>query len=72
MLHDPRFNSSLMDLTGNHHFKVFPRPGQMLIFPGGCERTDKQFRDLFAVSGWRLNRIIPTAAADSIIEGVPA
>jgi len=45
---------------------------QMLIFPGGCERTDKQFRDLFAASGWRVNRIIPTAAADSIVEGVPA
>lgn len=45
---------------------------QMLIFPGGCERTDKQFRELFAASGWRLNRIIPTAAAESIMEGVPA
>jgi hypothetical protein len=45
---------------------------QMLIFPGGCERTEKQFRDLFAKAGWRLGRIIPTAAADSIVEGVPA
>ncbi len=45
---------------------------QMLIFPGGRERTEKQFRDLFAASGWKLNRIIPTAATDSIVEGVPA
>jgi len=45
---------------------------QMLIFPSGCERTEKQFRDLFAASGWRLKRIIPTAASDSIMEGVPA
>jgi hypothetical protein len=45
---------------------------QMLIFPGGRERTEKQFRDLFAASGWQLNRIIPTAALDSIVEGVPA
>ena len=45
---------------------------QMMIFPSGCERTEKQFRDLFAASGWRLNRIIPTAAPDSIVEGVPA
>ena len=45
---------------------------QMLIFPSGCERTEKQFRDLFAASGWQLNRIIPTAASDSIVEGVPA
>ena len=45
---------------------------QMLIFPGGCERTEEQFRELFAAAGWRLNRIIPTAAPDSIVEGVPA
>lgn len=45
---------------------------QMLIFPSGCERTEKQFRELFAAAGWKLNRIIPTAAADSIVEGVPA
>jgi hypothetical protein len=45
---------------------------QMLIFPGGCERTEKQFRDLFVAAGWQLRRIIPTAAADSIVEGVPA
>jgi len=44
---------------------------QMLIFPGGCERTEKQFCDLFAAADWRLNRIIPTAAADSIVEGIP-
>ncbi len=45
---------------------------QMLIFPSGCERTEKQFRDLFAAAGWQLSRIIRTAAADSIVEGVPA
>jgi hypothetical protein len=45
---------------------------QMLIFPGGCERTEKQFRDLLTAAGWRINRIIPTAAVDSIVEGVPA
>ena len=45
---------------------------QMLIFPGGSERTEKQFRDLFAAAGWELRRIIPTAASDSIVEGFPA
>ena len=45
---------------------------QMLIFPGGCERTEKQFRELFAASGWRLNRVIPTSAIESIVEGIPA
>ncbi len=45
---------------------------QMMVFPSGCERTEKQFRDLFASAGWRLTRIIPTAAQDAIVEGVPA
>ena len=45
---------------------------QMLIFPGGRERTEKEFQELLAAAGWRLNRVIPTAAVDSIIEGVPA
>jgi hypothetical protein len=44
----------------------------MLIFPGGLERSDAQFRELLAASGWKLNRIIPTAATESIVEGVPA
>jgi hypothetical protein len=45
---------------------------QMMIFPSGCERTEKQFHALFAAAGWRLNRIIPTAAQDSIVEALPA
>jgi hypothetical protein len=45
---------------------------QMLLFPGGLERTERQFRDLFAAAGWSLNRIVPTAAGDAIIEGLPA
>jgi O-methyltransferase domain/Dimerisation domain len=45
---------------------------QMLIFPGGRERTEKEFRELFATAGWRLNRVIPTAVPESIVEGIPA
>lgn len=45
---------------------------QMMVFPGGCERTEKQFRELFAAAGWQLNRVIPTTALDSIVEGIPA
>jgi O-methyltransferase domain/Dimerisation domain len=45
---------------------------QMLIFPGGCERTEKQFGELFAAAGWKLSRIIPTRVPESIVEGVPA
>jgi hypothetical protein len=45
---------------------------EMLIFPGGLERSEHQFRDLFAAAGWRLSRIVPTPAGISIVEGVPA
>jgi len=45
---------------------------QMLIFPGGRDRSEKQFRQLFAAAGWQLSRIIPTAAPESLVEGVPA
>jgi hypothetical protein len=45
---------------------------QMLIFPGGCERTEKQFRELFAAAGWKLNCVIPTRVPESIVEGIPA
>jgi hypothetical protein len=44
---------------------------EMLVLPGGMERTEQEFRDLFAASGFRLERIIPTLALQSIIEGVP-
>lgn len=44
---------------------------QMLLMPGGLERTEAQFRALFAAAGWRLTRIVPTMALDSIVEGEP-
>jgi hypothetical protein len=44
---------------------------QMMIFPSGRERTEGEFRNLLAAGGWRLNRIIPTAAMDSIVEALP-
>jgi len=44
---------------------------EMLVLPGGMERSEKEFRDLFAASGFRLERIIPTPGIQCIIEGVP-
>lgn len=44
---------------------------EMLVLPGGMERTEQQFRELFAAGGFRLERIIPTPAPQCIIEGVP-
>jgi O-methyltransferase domain/Dimerisation domain len=50
--------AKLMDLT------------MMLL--GGKERTEEEFRSLFAASGWKLSRVIRTASQLSVIEGVPA
>jgi hypothetical protein len=44
----------------------------MLVLPGGRERTEDEFRGLLEASGFRLSRVVPTAPDDvSIIEGVP-
>jgi hypothetical protein len=42
----------------------------MLVILTGRERTEEEFRDLYAAAGFRLRRIIP-AGGLSIIEGVP-
>jgi hypothetical protein len=44
----------------------------MMLFPSGKERTETEFRELFAAAGWKLTRVIPTVSHVSIIEGVPA
>jgi hypothetical protein len=42
----------------------------MLVTLTGRERTETEFRDLYAAAGFRLTRIIPTAGP-ALIEGVP-
>ena len=42
---------------------------EMLLMPGGRERTEQEFRDLFARAGFELTRIIPTQSPLSVIEG---
>jgi hypothetical protein len=44
---------------------------EMLVLPGGMERTEQEFRELLAASGFRLERILPTPGIHCIIEGVP-
>jgi hypothetical protein len=44
----------------------------MMLLPGGVERTEQEFRDLFASAGFRITRILPTAGDLFVIEGVPA
>ena len=43
---------------------------EMLLVPGGRERTADEFRTLFASAGFELTRIVPTASALSVIEAV--
>jgi hypothetical protein len=40
----------------------------MLTVPGGEERTEQQYRELLAKAGFRLERVVPTASAASVVE----
>ena len=44
----------------------------MLVSTGGRQRSEAEFRELYAASGFRLTAIVPTPARVSVIEGVPA
>jgi hypothetical protein len=44
----------------------------MLTAAGGLERTEDQYRALFARAGLRLARVVPTTSEFSVIEAVPA
>ena len=44
----------------------------MMVTYGGKERSEKQYRKLFAQAGLQLTRIIPTTAGISVIEAVRA
>jgi hypothetical protein len=54
-----------------------PHPGKildvmMLVGPGGQERTAEEYDALLGKAGFRLNRIVPTASAVSVIEAFAA
>ena len=44
----------------------------MMLLPGGVERTEEEFRRLYESAGFRLTRTIPTAGDLFVVEGVPA
>jgi len=53
-----------------------PHPGKvldmvMLAIPGGQERTETEYASLLSQAGFRLNRVVPTASAVSVVEAVP-
>jgi len=43
----------------------------MLVNTGGRQRSEAEFRALYAAAGFALTRIVPTLAPVSVIEGVP-
>ena len=43
----------------------------MLVSTGGRQRSEAEFRELYAASGFRLMAIVPTPARVSVIEGAP-
>jgi O-methyltransferase domain/Dimerisation domain len=45
---------------------------EMLVSPGGKERTAGEYQELFAGAGLRLTRIVPTESPFSVIEAVAA
>jgi len=44
---------------------------EMLLMPGGRERTEPEWRELLTRAGFDITRIVPMKAAESIIEGKP-
>jgi len=44
----------------------------MMVAAGGLERTEAEYRRLFADHGFRLTRVVPTDGGVSVVEGVPA
>jgi hypothetical protein len=44
----------------------------MLVCAGGRQRSEQEFRALYAASGFELTRLVPTPARVCVIEGAPA
>lgn len=42
----------------------------MLVIPGGLERTEDEYRGLFERGGLRLSKVVPTASEVSVLEAV--
>jgi hypothetical protein len=55
--------------AGNEFHFSKPSDLLMMVLLDGRERTEADFRELFGRAGLKLNRIVPTASAVSIVEG---
>jgi hypothetical protein len=43
---------------------------EMMLLPGGCERTEQEYRDLLAQAGFELARVVKTKSPLDLIEAV--
>ena len=43
---------------------------EMMLLPGGLERTEEEYRDLLAESGFKLSKVIKTKSPLDLIEAV--
>ena len=43
---------------------------EMMLLPGGCERTEQEYRDLLAQAGFKLTKVIKTKSPLDLIEAV--
>jgi O-methyltransferase domain len=43
----------------------------MLVFPGGLERTEEEYRRLFEQADFQLTSVTPTGSLVSLVEGRP-
>lgn len=57
--------------AGEPHFSKF-LDLEMLMLPGGMERTAEEFESLLTKSGFAMTRILPTQSSVSIVEAVKA
>jgi O-methyltransferase domain len=43
----------------------------VMVMTGGIERTEAEYRDLLAKSGFRIDRVVPTHSPFSVVEALP-
>jgi hypothetical protein len=56
--------------NGPHYSKLLDL--EMLVSPGGIERTAEEYAALLASAGLRLSRVVPTRSPFSVVEAVRA
>jgi hypothetical protein len=54
------------------HPSKFMDLNMLVLTHGGRERTEREYRSLFASAGFQLARVIPTPSPMSLLEGIPA